>query len=225
MKLVSKLIVLVALAFSAPFVHAAYTAANLEKLCNDWSGDVNAGGYSLSQPMILVHATACESFITGYVYGIKGTMGTDDKGVLGTYTIEKGVTSPQAVKVFTLYLSNHPEEENKLAGDVLFRAMTQAGLLAVVPQKSEPAIVPQKSEPAMPLASIVVKSTPPGADINVDGKWMGSTPSTIQLAPGEHEISVEKEGLRPWQRTMTVTAGGSSTIDATLEKPRKLSGK
>jgi hypothetical protein len=152
-------------------------------------------------------------------------MGTDDKGVLGTYTIEKGVTSPQAVKVFTLYLSNHPEEENKLAGDVLFRAMTQAGLLAVVPQKSEPAIVPQKSEPAMPLASIVVKSTPPGADINVDGKWMGSTPSTIQLAPGEHEISVEKEGLRPWQRTMTVTAGGSSTIDATLEKPRKLSGK
>ncbi|MGO9866039.1 MAG: PEGA domain-containing protein [Terriglobales bacterium] len=217
MKLVSKLIVLVALAFSAQFVHAATTAANLEKLCNDWSGDVNAGGgYSLSQPMILVHATACETFITGYLYGINGTMGTDDKGVLGTYRVEKGVTSPQAVKVFTLYLSNHPEEENKVVGDVIFRAMTQAGLLT---------LAPQKSEPAMPLASIVVKSTPPGADINVDGKWMGSTPSTIQLAPGDHEISVEKEGLKPWQRTMTVTAGGSSTINATLEKAQKLSGK
>ena len=64
-----------------------------------------------------------------------------------------------------------------------------------------------------------MKSTPAGADINVDGKWMGSTPSTIQLSPGEHQVSIEKDELRPWQRTMTVTAGGGSTIDATLEKP------
>ena len=34
-----------------------------------------------------------------------------------------------------------------------------------------------------------------------------------------HAVSVEKEGLRPWQRTMTVGAGGKLTIDATLEKP------
>lgn len=76
-----------------------------------------------------------------------------------------------------------------------------------------------ESGPAAQPASVTVKSTPPGADINVDGKFMGSTPSTIQLDAGEHEVSVEKEGLRPWQRTMTVSAGGSITIDATLEKP------
>jgi hypothetical protein len=76
-----------------------------------------------------------------------------------------------------------------------------------------------ESGPAMPLASVIVKSNPPGCDINVDGKYMGSTPSTIQLTPGEHEVSIEKEEMRPWQRTMTVTAGGSSTIDATLVKP------
>lgn len=68
-------------------------------------------------------------------------------------------------------------------------------------------------------ASVAVKSTPSGADINVDGKFMGSTPSTIQLPLGEHAISIEKEGLRPWQRRLTVTTGGSLTIDATLEKP------
>jgi hypothetical protein len=76
-----------------------------------------------------------------------------------------------------------------------------------------------ESGPAMQLASVIVKSTPPGCDINVDGKYMGSTPSTIQLTPGEHEVSIEKDEMRPWQRTMTVTAGGSSTIDATLVKP------
>jgi hypothetical protein len=75
------------------------------------------------------------------------------------------------------------------------------------------------SAPAVELVSIVVKSTPPGCDINVDGKWMGSTPSTIRLTPGDHNISIEKDEMRAWQRTMTVTAGGSSTIDATLEKP------
>ena len=76
-----------------------------------------------------------------------------------------------------------------------------------------------ESGPAIQLASVIVKSTPPGCDINVDGKYMGSTPSTIQLTPGEHEVSIEKDEMRPWQRTMTVTAGGSSTIDATLVKP------
>jgi hypothetical protein len=76
-----------------------------------------------------------------------------------------------------------------------------------------------ESEPSIQPANVIVKSTPPGADINVDGKYMGSTPSTIQLAPGEHAVSIEKKGLPPWQRTMTVTAGGSVTINATLEKP------
>jgi hypothetical protein len=76
-----------------------------------------------------------------------------------------------------------------------------------------------ESDVPMQPANVTIKSTPPGCDINVDGKFMGSTPSTIQLSPGEHLVSVEKEGLRPWQRTMTVTAGGSVTLDATLEKP------
>ena len=72
---------------------------------------------------------------------------------------------------------------------------------------------------ALQPATVTVKSTPSGADITVDGKFMGNTPSTIQLATGEHQVSIEMEEMRPWQRTMTVTAGGSSTIDATLVKP------
>lgn len=78
---------------------------------------------------------------------------------------------------------------------------------------------PVQSEPPAQPSNVIVKSTPAGADINVDGKYMGSTPSTIQLIPGDHQVSIEKENLRPWQRTMTVSTGGSLTIDATLEKP------
>ena len=82
--------------------------------------------------------------------------------------------------------------------------------------QAEEAVV---ATPVMQPATVVVKSTPPGADINVDGKFMGNTPSTIQLTAGDHVVEVEKEGLRPWQRGMTITAGGNITIDATLDKP------
>jgi hypothetical protein len=78
---------------------------------------------------------------------------------------------------------------------------------------------PEPHVQSEPPANVLVKSTPAGADINVDGKYMGSTPSTIQLVPGEHQVSIEKESLRSWQRTMTVSTGGSLIIDATLEKP------
>jgi hypothetical protein len=77
---------------------------------------------------------------------------------------------------------------------------------------------PVDNSQAEQTASVTIKSTPQGADINVDGKFVGNTPSTVQLAAGEHEILIEKEGLRPWERTMTVNPGGSISIDATLEK-------
>lgn len=73
--------------------------------------------------------------------------------------------------------------------------------------------------PDIPNYSIVViKSTPQGADIAVDGKFVGSTPSTLRLPVGEHTISVTRDGLKPWQRAMTITPDGNITIDATLEK-------
>jgi hypothetical protein len=68
------------------------------------------------------------------------------------------------------------------------------------------------------LSTAVVKSTPDGADVMVDGKYMGSTPSTVRLATGDHAISVEKSGFKRWERTVTVNPGGIITVDAILEK-------
>ena len=67
------------------------------------------------------------------------------------------------------------------------------------------------------LSSIEIKSTPDGADITVDEKFMGNTPSTLKLAPGDHKIKVEKTGFKPWEKTLTVGAGGTASISATLE--------
>jgi hypothetical protein len=64
-------------------------------------------------------------------------------------------------------------------------------------------------------ASLVVESTPPGADIEIDGAFVGSTPSTVSVAPGAHEIVVKKKGLTDWSRKLNVT-GGSVHLSAEL---------
>lgn len=57
------------------------------------------------------------------------------------------------------------------------------------------------------LAQIDVASVPNGADIEVDGKFVGSTPSSIALPAGDHEIAIKKNGFAAWNRKMSVSAG------------------
>jgi hypothetical protein len=73
-------------------------------------------------------------------------------------------------------------------------------------------------DPPGEASTVAFKSTPDAAEIEVDGKFMGSTPSTLRISPGEHTISLEKNGFKSWQRTLTVTWGSIQTLDATLEK-------
>jgi len=69
------------------------------------------------------------------------------------------------------------------------------------------------------LSAVLVKSTPDGADITINGKFMGTTPSTLNLPAGEHAIKIGKSNYKEWNRTVSLSAGGNITIDATLEKP------
>ncbi len=68
------------------------------------------------------------------------------------------------------------------------------------------------------FSTVEIKTIPDGAEITVDDKFMGSTPSSLRLAVGDHKIKLGKSGFKTWERTMTVSAGASAIIDATLEK-------
>jgi PEGA domain len=65
-------------------------------------------------------------------------------------------------------------------------------------------------------AELEVSSTPDGADIEIDGNFVGSTPSTLGVAAGPHQLSVKKAGFKAWERQITVSSGHIK-IDATLE--------
>jgi len=72
--------------------------------------------------------------------------------------------------------------------------------------------------PLKPSSQVSVLSSPDGADILIDGKYMGSTPSTIVLTAGSHTISIQESGYRPWDRTLALVSGSKVTVDARLEK-------
>jgi hypothetical protein len=74
---------------------------------------------------------------------------------------------------------------------------------------------PAQTGPSGGEAQIAVSSTPNGADIRVDGAFVGDTPSTIQVAAGNHIIEIAKDGYRPWARPIRVSRG-EITISAEL---------
>lgn len=64
-----------------------------------------------------------------------------------------------------------------------------------------------------------VTSTPAGADIEINGSFVGNTPSTIEVDPGDQDIKISKKGFEPWTRKMKVK-GGTISLNADLDPVR-----
>jgi hypothetical protein len=72
--------------------------------------------------------------------------------------------------------------------------------------KFAPAGTAVASAPAA-TSGLTIVANVPNCDIEVDGNFMGSTTSTLNLAAGKHEIVVKKTGYQDWSRSMTVGSG------------------
>jgi hypothetical protein len=82
----------------------------------------------------------------------------------------------------------------------------------------------QAQAPAVPIAMskapparLSISSSPDNADIEIDGSFVGNTPSGIDLETGEHSIVLKKTGYETWERKLKVT-GGEIKLSAELEK-------
>jgi PEGA domain len=62
------------------------------------------------------------------------------------------------------------------------------------------------------------KSVPAGADITVDGYFLGKTPMTAKIPLGKHLVSITKWGYRSWEQELDVTSGKSPSVNPTLHK-------
>ena len=66
-------------------------------------------------------------------------------------------------------------------------------------------------------ASVSIISNATGADIEIDGAYVGSTPTTLSLSAGPHQVAI-RIGNAVWQRTLQVNAGSNVSVNAQLEQ-------
>jgi PEGA domain-containing protein len=103
---------------------------------------------------------------------------------------------------------------------------TQPVPAAAAPRQSSPAPVPASSagtgQAVPPATGEKIKcnfsSTPAGAEITLDGKYVGSTPSEIAVDTGTHVVVFSMPGFAQWKRDLTVLPGSELTVSAVLQK-------
>jgi hypothetical protein len=87
---------------------------------------------------------------------------------------------------------------------------------------------PAAAAPAVPApaaapttAKVSVTSIPDGADIEVDGSFVGNTPSDIDVAAGDHTVTVKKGGFQNWEKKLKVSSGSNVHLKVEMEKGAK----
>jgi hypothetical protein len=103
---------------------------------------------------------------------------------------------------------------------------TQPAPAVAAPQRSSP--MPAPVRPASPAQEVTPEktekvmckfnSTPSGAEITLDGKYVGSTPSEIGLTTGTHVVVFSLPDFTQWKRDLTVTSGSELSVSAILQQ-------
>jgi PEGA domain-containing protein len=78
---------------------------------------------------------------------------------------------------------------------------------------------PSESAPAESVKGTVnVSSNPAGADILVDGDFVGNSPAALKLTPGKHTVTVKSSGYADWSKEITVQGGSEVQLTSNLVK-------
>jgi PEGA domain len=123
----------------------------------------------------------------------------------------KDITVPKGAEM-TAYVNGDVRLESKK-----FASKTDA------PTTADAQSAPTQTDPPTPAAavpsfgSVQLNSTPDGAEVYVDGAFVGNAPATLKLAPGQHMIRVMQSGYKEWSREVTVQTGSEAHLTATLE--------
>jgi hypothetical protein len=72
--------------------------------------------------------------------------------------------------------------------------------------------------PPLDMVRVAIESEPAGADVYVNGSFVGNTPlPDFRLPAGQHLLELSKTGFANWSRRITVVAGTPTNVRATLE--------
>lgn len=66
-------------------------------------------------------------------------------------------------------------------------------------------------------ATLSIDSDPRGAEVYVDGRYVGTTPLRASVEPGNRTVRLERDGYRSWERSFRLSPRETLSIDADLE--------
>src|SRR6266478_4832742 len=127
----------------------------------------------------------------------------------------KDITIPKGTEITAYTNGGIPLDPKRFAAQATANPETSA---APVPATANGTPAQNGNGVDRALSTVDIKSAPDGAEITVDEKFMGSTPSSLRLTVGDHKIKLGKSGFKTWERIMTVSGGATAAVDATLEK-------
>ncbi len=68
-------------------------------------------------------------------------------------------------------------------------------------------------------ARVVIKSTPPGLAVAVDGRYLSEpTPVTLDLEPGKHHVTLSDRGIELWSQDFDVEADTRYVLHAVIQR-------
>ncbi|MHB8756113.1 MAG: trypsin-like peptidase domain-containing protein [Candidatus Acidiferrales bacterium] len=94
-------------------------------------------------------------------------------------------------------------------------ALSAQDLIHVL-ERFYPAGASGKVSPPGGNGEVDVRSDPPGAEIYVDGAFVGDTPSTLHLPAGAHEVEIRSANKQSWKRELDVLKDSQVTLHLTL---------
>jgi hypothetical protein len=121
----------------------------------------------------------------------------------------KDVTIPKGTEI-TAYVNGDIKLQREKFRDVASGSGAAARVSTI--ESSTPTVALLKP------GSLTITSEPAGADIEINGKFVGNTPSTLEIQPGSANIAVQKNGFRTWTRRMEISGGSSISLRAELER-------
>jgi len=81
-----------------------------------------------------------------------------------------------------------------------------------------------RAQPQPISGTLVVNSTPQGAQLYLNGRFVGSTPVTVRVTPGRQDVELRLAGYETYRTSVNVNPGQTVNINATLERTRPSTG-
>jgi hypothetical protein len=171
-----------------------------------------------------------KGFGTGATLYLKGSVVTDNYEMQATATINGKTVSKSGYKEAILTAIGHAsgpegvppmtvtEAFNKVVEQLILQFLRDLPTTELNQSLAPAPSVPQVSQDSAQegAASVTIKSTPDGADILLDGKFAGNTPSTIRIKSGDHTVRIELKGFSTWEKSLTISADAQITLNANL---------